>query len=124
MSENRPLVKVTGAPGYGDFTGTLVMDVMSVDRRPLSVVNAWWDGRIQTEIVPTHCVKPFICPPMGEQTFRSGGHAGRKSDLHEVRSRRINGKLFDFVRVTWRDGSITVRAYEFSTTNILHEWES
>lgn len=118
------IVNVTGAPGYDDFVADLIMNVMSADRRSLSVVGFQWEGRPETAIVPADCVTPFIGPRVDEERYSARGHDGRRSDLHELHVRKINGKLFDFVRITWRDGHVTVRAFEFNTTNILHEWES
>lgn len=118
------IVKVIGAPGYENFTGNLIMDVTSVDGRPLSVVAFPWEGRTETAIVPARCVTPFIGPRIDQMTYRARGYFGRKSDLHELHVRKINGKLFDFVRITWADGPVSVRVFEFDTTNMLHEWES
>jgi hypothetical protein len=49
---------------------------------------------------------------VSRETYRMRSSAQYKGDLVERRTREINGKLFEFTRVTWGDGSITVRAYQ------------
>jgi hypothetical protein len=50
-----------------------------------------------------------------------GGYPG---DWVERRESVINGKRFEFSRIKWGDGSVTVRAHKAGTTIVLHEWES
>jgi hypothetical protein len=49
-------VKVSGAPGFADFEGELLMDVLSVDGRRLAVVGTEVDGKRDFELVPRECV--------------------------------------------------------------------
>lgn len=51
-----PKVKVSGAPGYADFDGELVMNLVSADGRLLSTVEFVWEGKRDTAIVPRRCV--------------------------------------------------------------------
>lgn len=55
-SSDYPKVRVIDAPGYADFDGELIMNVKSVDDRPLSVVGFVWEGKRETAIVPATCV--------------------------------------------------------------------
>ncbi len=54
-----PRVRVTGAPGYADFEGELIMNVKSVDDRSLSVVGFEWKGKRDFDLVPAECVTPI-----------------------------------------------------------------
>jgi hypothetical protein len=36
--------------------------------------------------------------------------------------RTINGKLYQFSRVRWGSGEVTVRAWRGNTTEVLHQW--
>lgn len=49
---------------------------------------------------------------------------GNRGDWVERRSSVINGKLYEFSRIKWRNGSVTVRAYKGNTAVVLHEWNS
>jgi predicted membrane GTPase involved in stress response len=51
-----PRVRVTDAPGYADFDGELIMNVMSADDRPLSVVGFEWEGKREVALLPRTCV--------------------------------------------------------------------
>lgn len=63
-----------------------------------------------------------IGPRTGVERYRvrsvAGGYAG---DVIESHSRRIGAKVFDFVRITWADGSVTLRMFEGGTTILLRE---
>lgn len=54
-----------------------------------------------------------IGPVTHAETYRlrsvPGGYPG---DIVKCHDRVINGKRFSFSRITWGDGSVTVRAYE------------
>lgn len=63
-------------------------------------------------------------PRTGEESYGMRGFAGRPSDRVHRFARRINGKPFEFVRIVWADGGVTVRAYEGGTPTVLHEWTS
>jgi hypothetical protein len=65
-----------------------------------------------------------ISPRFNEETYTMRGHAGRKSDQVENHSRKINGKVYDFSRVTWANGDVAVRAFKGGTTNLVHDIES
>lgn len=47
-----------------------------------------------------------------------GGYPG---DVIERHSRRIGRHVFDFVRIRWADGSVTLRMYQGGTTVVLRE---
>ncbi|MEV5330826.1 hypothetical protein [Streptomyces werraensis] len=50
-----------------------------------------------------------------------GGYPG---DLVQRHSRVINGKRFEFARIQWGTGEVTVTAAPYNTTEILHDFES
>ena len=50
-----------------------------------------------------------------------GGYPG---DYVRRYTRKINGQAYDFVRVAWGDGSVTVRVFVGNTTEVAHEWTS
>lgn len=65
-----------------------------------------------------------IGPRTDEESYGMRGTAHRPSDQVHRFTRRINGKPFEFVRIAWADGDVTVRVYEGDTTTVLHEWTS
>ncbi|MFF4283030.1 hypothetical protein ACFY0Z_30135 [Streptomyces kronopolitis] len=58
------------------------------------------------------------------QHYPMRGTADGRSDWVEARSRIINGKRFDFSRVHWACGGVTVRAWVGDKSTVLHQWES
>jgi len=52
-------VRVVDAPGYADFDGVLLMEVSSVDNRPMSVVGFEWEGVRDFELFPSEFVHPI-----------------------------------------------------------------
>ncbi|QOV06192.1 hypothetical protein KGG72_gp62 [Streptomyces phage Salutena] len=48
-----------------------------------------------------------------------GGYPG---DLVQRHSRVINGKRFEFARIQWGTGEVTVTASPYNTTEILHDF--
>lgn len=58
MTTIYPKVRVSGAPGYGDFEGELVHETDAVDNRgPLAVVRYDWEDGKALAIVPRACVQ-------------------------------------------------------------------
>jgi hypothetical protein len=45
-----------------------------------------------------------------------------RGDRIEYWERRINRQLYTFSRVTWGDGSVTIRAYRDRTATVVHHW--
>lgn len=58
--------------------------------------------------------------------YRMRGTDTTPSDLVERHSRKSfrTGRRYDFTRILWSDGSVTVRAQLADTTVTLHEWNS
>lgn len=57
-SSKPPRVLVTGAPGYDEFEGDLIIETTAVDDRgPLGAVRAEWDGKPDLHVVPMRCVQ-------------------------------------------------------------------
>lgn len=52
-------VRVVDAPGYEDFDGVLLMEVLSVDDVPMSVVGFEVDGVRDFSIHPSTHVRPI-----------------------------------------------------------------
>jgi hypothetical protein len=45
------------------------------------------------------------------------------TDVVEAYTRMINGREYEFSRVTWEDGAVTVRAWSAQCdTLVVHEW--
>lgn len=72
----------------------------------------------------TACEREFIGPRTAVQRYPMRGHAGRGSDWVECFRRRIGSGSYDFSRVKWAHGGVSVRAYVGGTTVLVHEWES
>ncbi|MGW5130861.1 hypothetical protein [Streptomyces sp. NPDC004135] len=47
---------------------------------------------------------------------------GYKGDLVHHHAREIGRRRFDFSRVEWGDGTVTVTAWIAGTTNAVHQW--
>lgn len=61
------------------------------------------------------------------QLIRTESYRMRKSaqypgDYVERRTRLVGGKRFEFSRITWGDGSVTVRAYAGDSAEPFREW--
>ncbi len=57
MSTNEyPLVRVQGAPGWEDFTGRLIMELPFIDGRMMSVVGWGWEDPNGLGIFPSTLV--------------------------------------------------------------------
>ena len=56
-TENCPEVSVTGAPGYSDFQGWLLMETLRVDGVPMSVVGFEWEGKRDFELFQSRYVE-------------------------------------------------------------------
>lgn len=78
--------------------------------------------RTYCNIKPLTTAKMPIGPRRLEESYRMRSSTTYKGDMVESHTRRINRKDFDFSRVHWADGSITVTAYEANTTNKIHCW--
>lgn len=63
-----------------------------------------------------------ISPRYNKERYSMRGTAGRVGDKVERHTRRIYGKAFDFNRVRWADGTVSVRVFKGGTTKLLHEW--
>jgi len=57
-------------------------------------------------------------------TYNMRGNGRLPSDRVECHSRLINGHLYDFSRVRWANGDVTVRVWDGRTTIVRHKWES
>lgn len=53
-----------------------------------------------------------FAPIVGRETYRMRTSPSYRGDVVERRIREINGRRYEFTRVTWGDGSVTVSAYE------------
>lgn len=60
---------------------------------------------------------------MAVKSYGMRGTRTRPSDLVDCHVRSINGKRFDFSRIRWADGSVTVKVTPFNQTNVLHRWD-
>lgn len=56
-TENCPEVSVIGAPGYDDFQGWLLMEVLRMDGVPMSVVGFEWEGKREFELFQSQYVE-------------------------------------------------------------------
>jgi hypothetical protein len=81
---------------------------------------------VEVEEIPVEVEVPKmqISKRFAVETYRLRGTARRPSDLVETHARWINGAKFDFTRIRWADGWVTVRATPYGSTEILHEWIS
>lgn len=58
MTTIYPRVRVTGAPGYGEFDGEMITETDAVDSRgPLAVIASVWEGEEDIAVVPRSCVQ-------------------------------------------------------------------
>lgn len=78
-----PKVKVSGAPGYTDFEGELIMDVLSVDDRPLVAVGYEWDGSRDVAVFPRSCVSAERCIHCGSDDMFSALECHDCAGAHE-----------------------------------------
>lgn len=60
------------------------------------------------------------------EIHRMRGTATTPSDLVNRHSRKSfrTGTRYDFIRIQWGDGAVTVRVNLHNTTTVLHEWTS
>lgn len=117
------LVKVDGAPGYGTFYGRPVPGLsFTVDDRGQCLVIV--DADKDLHVVPSRFVTRFISPRRREKRYAMRGNATIPSDLAYDWSRVIGGVAYDFSRVRWADGTVSVRAWRVGTSGPVHEWES
>jgi hypothetical protein len=81
---------------------------------------------VEVEEIPVEVEVPKmqISKRFAVEAYRLRGTARRPSDLVETHARWINGAKFDFTRIRWADGWVTVRATPYGSTEILHEWIS
>lgn len=56
MGDHYPVVRVENAPGFADFTGVLLMETMSADNRPMSVIGYEWNGRRDFDVFDSRYV--------------------------------------------------------------------
>ena len=57
------------------------------------------------------------------ESYGMRGTRTRPSDLVERHVRLINGSRYEFSRIRWADGSVTVKVTPYNRTNILHRWD-
>jgi hypothetical protein len=81
-----------------------------------AVRSGWWKGR-----------DVIIGGREGVEAYRMrsvAGPNGYRGDYVEHHTRVINGKRFEFARIAWGDGGVTVYVTPYNRTNRLHEWSS
>jgi hypothetical protein len=54
------------------------------------------------------------------ETYRMRSSAEYQGDYVESHARWINGRKFDFTRIFWGDGTVSVSATPYGRTDILH----
>lgn len=73
----------------------------------------------------TELIMPFITNRTIERPYRMrsvpGGYPG---DWVEHRTFTAGGKSFESSRISWGDGTVTVKVYEAGTTNVVRHWGS
>lgn len=132
--------KVTGRTASEDADGTLTIfqgleiigthDVTGMDSGEIwSLINeATVPVKAEAPVRPTVRVAPQVPARISKrfdiERYRMRSTATSRGDRVQRHTRWINGRKFDFNRVTWADGSVTVRAYKGGTTVVLHEWNS
>lgn len=57
-----------------------------------------------------------------EEAYRIRSSPTDRGDRIQRRYRLINGKRFEFVRITWSDESVTIRAYAGGAAEPFREW--
>ncbi len=57
------------------------------------------------------------------ENYRMRSSADYPGDLVERHERVINGHRYEFSRVQWGDGSVSVRSWIGGTTITTHDWE-
>lgn len=62
-----------------------------------------------------------FAPLVERDTYWMRRSPSYRGDLVERRVREINGKRYEFTRVTWGDGSVTVRAYRGNSAVAFRE---
>lgn len=115
------IVKVQGAPGFGAFYGRIVPGLehdVQDGRGTLVVVVCDDDGG--AHVVPKRCTRRFMSPRVGEHGYQMRGNATIPSDHVYAWSRLIGDAQYEFSRVTWADGSVTVRAWKVGTSVPVH----
>jgi hypothetical protein len=119
------IVRVQGAPGFGTFYGLMVPGLehdAQDGRGALVVVVCDDDGG--AHVVPKRCTQHFMSPRTSEHRYQMRGNATIPSDHVYAWSRLIGTTQYEFSRVTWADGSVTVRAWKVGTSVPVHMWES
>ena len=66
---------------------------------------------------------PFV-KFLRRESYGMRGTATRKSDIVTSHVLEIGGTKFDFSKIVWADGSVTIRAYQYNTTIVIHEFHS
>jgi hypothetical protein len=127
-----------GSADAEEFAASLLgLQGQHPELRPL--IEGYYDGSLELEEIAAGALRlaPHTAPddrpvpPMVKvsdryniENYRMRGSSTYKGDWVKGHSRKINGKAFDFTKIRWADGSVTVRALEGGTTNVLHEFES
>lgn len=136
--------KVTGRTASEDADGTLTIfqgleiigthDVTGMDSGEIwSLINEATvpvKAEAPVKVVETvagpdlQTVPAKISPRYSKELYRMRSSRTYRGDRVERHIRRVYGKEIEFTRITWGDGSVTVRAYKKDTTLVLHEWNS
>lgn len=56
------------------------------------------------------------------ERYRMRSSSEYRGDRVERRTRLIGGKRFEFARIRWGDGSVTIRAYRGGSGEPFREW--
>lgn len=67
---------------------------------------------------------PFITDRTIERPFRMRSSPSYPGDWVERRTFTAGGKRFESSRISWGDGTVTVKVYEYGTTNVVRYWGS
>lgn len=67
--------------------------------------------------------KMVIGARYGYESYPMRGHSARNSDWVKRYTRKINGTSYEFSRVQWAAGGMTLRAYVAGNTTPVHEFQ-
>lgn len=83
---------------------------------PGTDVTVAWMGPHPAELVMSRRVE---CERYTMRT--SDTYPGDRVERHV---RGINGHRYEFSRIVWGDGSVTIRVHRYNSTDLVHEWTS
>jgi hypothetical protein len=66
--------------------------------------------------------KASFAPLVRSETYRMRTSSAYKGDYVESRVREIRGRWYEFTRVFWASGAVTVMATPYGRTTRLHEF--